>query len=187
MVRSGRPHGDGRDAHDGARESKPGHDGARHPKIKHGDSPRSTGKVGLRISWTARRGGGTGASVRRQAESIAWRTFSSTARSRRSSPVAASRGTRPASCHWPWIPRRVAKSGITPDSRQRVRATTTVVCRTVQTTVGFAGLSVTSPGSSGTEWQMRSTRIGCRRSTVTRLDQDLKAWSAYHPLRNRRP
>ena len=44
-------------------------------------------------------------SVRRHAESIAWRTFSSTARSRRSSPAVATRGTRPASCHRPWISR----------------------------------------------------------------------------------
>ena len=46
--------------------------------------------------------------VRRHAESIASRTLSSMARSRRSRPAAASRGTRPASCHWAWISRSLA-------------------------------------------------------------------------------
>ena len=44
-------------------------------------------------------------SVRRQAASTACLTLSSTARSRRSRPAAESRGTRPMSCHWPWISR----------------------------------------------------------------------------------
>ncbi|MCP2323458.1 hypothetical protein HDA40_001965 [Hamadaea flava] len=42
------------------------------------------------------------------AESIADRALSATARSRRSSPAAASRLTRPESCHWPWMSRSAA-------------------------------------------------------------------------------